>query len=615
MKHFLPVLAILLSPTFANDPWAVLPDVSGEASEGNYLIDWTTVVGQTYQLERWAGSGEWQPMGPVLEGTGGPMVFADPIVEHNLYRIQVDAGYAPVARMLTIGTSYDYYFSTTIRTDELLSLAGKNADCFFSGDGGLGFDEDIVRPLTLEAIAAAPWSHASLQDRPLGLTEATRATHIAAGVGLATRFFDASPDCRVLLQETPAYAVGHPWVNGTLFANTEVMWEQVSAGYAALQAELRATFPAKTFPIQRWGLAVWAMGGNYPESNPDFVDLHDPDNSHPNADSQCLHIFTRFVALTGLDPTPWAQAMIDGQAEALPSIARLEPTLDPEYLATFAYNLQRFGHYPPTFPRHPVAIETLGGEASFAVDVRASPVANLQWYRDGVELPGQTNAVLQLSGLDESDDGAKFYCIATNSCGSRKSAEAVLTSAGRLVPPFSIDLAHNLPSAWHPNGYSLIADQAGGVLTSYVGVPFPIYSRAGVATGYTFTLVSSTGGGTNSSGATGQVLGTPDGVGASFWYSATGGSLVYKISGLPETPITFKIYGARTASGANRQTDITLAGATSEVLSYDAGNTPDTMPEITITPDANGEVIFTQTSGAGNNSGFNCVSFILAEQP
>lgn len=503
---------------------------------------------------------------------------------------------------ITIGNSYEIYFFSASSLDFIMEDGGYTSTVTSYSVGGAGFDEHAADASCTAAIAADAWTHTFLQDESMGLCEATRAAHITACLTLVGRCYSANPDVIVMLQQTPAYAAAHTAYPGT-FANPDVMFGQIEDGYEAAQAACRIAHPTGRFPIIKWGLMLWAMGGNYATTNPDYVELHDPDNTHPTPDSQFLKTCARFFQITGLDPTPYAADLAAYYTSDLGGSL----TLDPEDLATFAYRVQRYNAYPPTFPIHPVDTDIADGEVTFTASVRASPVATAQWYRDGVAIPGATDPdSVTITGLDEDDFNSEVYLIATNSEGSHQSATAVINPVETLMP-FKLAFRHQGAGGYDAGtGHTFIPTGGDSLVASLIGTQFPIYDTTGALTPYTFEVLASVGGGSNSTGVAGA-WGTPSSLTSNFWFGTlAGGALTYRINDLPEIALDVWLAGAR-GSTDSRSTIVQITGTAVKSVTWEAGATlPVDQPKITdITPASGGILGFSQGIGAGNNQGFH----------
>ena len=81
----------------------------------------------------------------------------------------------------------------------------------------------------------------------------------------------------------------------------------------------------------------------------------------------------------------------------------------------------------PEIVHQPVAQSVApGGGATFQVDSGSVAGLTYQWRKDGVDLPGATAPILNLSGVQESDAGT-YTVIVSNGTSSTVSAGAVLT--------------------------------------------------------------------------------------------------------------------------------------------------------------------------------------------
>ncbi|MBN8249194.1 MAG: lamin tail domain-containing protein, partial [Verrucomicrobia bacterium] len=82
----------------------------------------------------------------------------------------------------------------------------------------------------------------------------------------------------------------------------------------------------------------------------------------------------------------------------------------------------------PAITRHPVATNAIEGLTA-VFDVLTDPLgpATFQWRRNGQNLPGGTNRVLQYGPVTMADQGARFSVALTNAYGQALSTEAALT--------------------------------------------------------------------------------------------------------------------------------------------------------------------------------------------
>ena len=93
-----------------------------------------------------------------------------------------------------------------------------------------------------------------------------------------------------------------------------------------------------------------------------------------------------------------------------------------------------FGDHEPLVALQPEDAAIMPGSAVtfFAGALSYSPMA-IQWLKDGAELSGATNRVLELSAVDASDQG-RYSVLFSNAKGSVISREALLLVEPRLRP-------------------------------------------------------------------------------------------------------------------------------------------------------------------------------------
>ncbi len=90
---------------------------------------------------------------------------------------------------------------------------------------------------------------------------------------------------------------------------------------------------------------------------------------------------------------------------------------------------------PPVIEEEPEDLLVTDGErATFRVRALAFPDPTYQWQRDGVAIPGATEATYTTEETTAADDGARFRCVVANPHGSAISREALLT----VTPPASL---------------------------------------------------------------------------------------------------------------------------------------------------------------------------------
>ncbi len=83
---------------------------------------------------------------------------------------------------------------------------------------------------------------------------------------------------------------------------------------------------------------------------------------------------------------------------------------------------------PPSISTQPLSQDVSEGAAvTFSVVATGSATLNFQWFRDGVEISGATNASYTVEQVSSADNGAVYRCEVSNSVGSDVSADAVLT--------------------------------------------------------------------------------------------------------------------------------------------------------------------------------------------
>ena len=94
---------------------------------------------------------------------------------------------------------------------------------------------------------------------------------------------------------------------------------------------------------------------------------------------------------------------------------------------------------PPNFTQQPANQTVIEGDtATFTVGVEGAPPLTIQWYRDGVAVPGATGTSLNIPGT-VANSGTQVYVIAHNIFGDSQSSTATLSVTqprGWSVPPW-----------------------------------------------------------------------------------------------------------------------------------------------------------------------------------
>lgn len=506
---------------------------------------------------------------------------------------------------LHIGNSRTYEENLPAILAQFLTEEGYTAPyCTSYAIGGATLVDHAADVDCATAIDDRVWTHAFLQGATYDMMPANRAANIAAAVTLAGLILTKAPDCEVILYQITALADGHADVDGDPYASPDAMAEENRLGYLEMQAELRAEFPGKLFPIVRHGECIQADGGLYPSTNPDYRDFYDVDLLHPTEDSQFENGAQDFVVVSkGRNPIPHAPAVATWM-----DVSQSNPIAgDATRMATHAYYFQRYGTYLPNFSTHPVAqAVTEGDTATFTVVARGNPTPTLQWYADDVLIPGATSASYETPVTVLADSGTLYKCRSSNSRGTHDSAEVALT-VGAAFSPFKLAFRHQGSGGYDAGTeHTFIPTGGDSLVASLIGTQFPIYDTTGALTPYTFEVLSSTGGGSNSTGTAGA-WGTPSSLTSNFWFGTlAGGALTYRINNLPQIALDVWLAGARGGSDS-RSTIVEITGTAVKSVTWEAGvSLPVDQPKITdITPDGSGVLALSQGIGAGNNQNFH----------
>ncbi len=103
-----------------------------------------------------------------------------------------------------------------------------------------------------------------------------------------------------------------------------------------------------------------------------------------------------------------------------------------------------------------------GNNAVFTVAVTSGTSYTIQWFRNGVSIPGATGLSYTLVNAQVGDSGALFNAVATNATGNASSLPATLTVSSALV------------GFWYQGSTDYSAAIAGGTDTVPYNGTFPI---------------------------------------------------------------------------------------------------------------------------------------------
>jgi glucose/arabinose dehydrogenase len=94
---------------------------------------------------------------------------------------------------------------------------------------------------------------------------------------------------------------------------------------------------------------------------------------------------------------------------------------------------------PPSISTQPQPVTVpVGRSATFTVSASGTAPLTYRWQRDGVDIPAATSSSYTLAGAQQSDDGARFRVIVSNSAGSLTSSAATLTVTPNQPPSATV---------------------------------------------------------------------------------------------------------------------------------------------------------------------------------
>jgi hypothetical protein len=92
-------------------------------------------------------------------------------------------------------------------------------------------------------------------------------------------------------------------------------------------------------------------------------------------------------------------------------------------------------HAPPNFLVHPKSLRVKERQAAyFFATANGSSTMSFQWLKNGVPIPGATQAQYAAPGASLADNGAVIRCLVTNDAGRDTSAPAILSVDPRGTP-------------------------------------------------------------------------------------------------------------------------------------------------------------------------------------
>jgi hypothetical protein len=108
-------------------------------------------------------------------------------------------------------------------------------------------------------------------------------------------------------------------------------------------------------------------------------------------------------------------------------------TPDPQQQGNIRLNW-RLGNLP-SITYVPVLVQTnrVGDTVMWSITASGSPTPSYQWRKDGVDLPGQTNATLRLTNVRLADAGS-YSVVVANALGRASSRVAEMTVTGQEPP-------------------------------------------------------------------------------------------------------------------------------------------------------------------------------------
>jgi glucose/arabinose dehydrogenase len=235
--------------------------------------------------------------------------------------------------------------------------------------------------------------------------------------------------------------------NGAMFINDvgQGTWEEIDAGapganYGWPETEGATSDPRFVTPRYSYnhsGGACAITGGAF----------YSPLNAQYPAEYVGDYFFADYCAgwIRKLDFS--AGNVVTNFASGIPSPVDLKVTDDGSlyYLARgsgatsgVVYRVE-FGNAAPTITQQPASrTVTVGSPVTFSMRASGAAPLSYRWQRNGVDISGATSQDYTIGAVAQSDSGARFRAIASNSAGSATSNEAVLTVTANQAPTATI---------------------------------------------------------------------------------------------------------------------------------------------------------------------------------
>jgi|GEM_PF-415773 len=171
-------------------------------------------------------------------------------------------------------------------------------------DGTPGLPTNKSTPTLLDTDATAPWTHVVMTNVS---SQPTRAgdvqAHMEDGMELYELIKASNPSAKVVMNQSWARSTAHGWMDGDPFETPFEMAKELWVNYRALADAINAQHPdfhpAVVAPVgNAWGNA----GGYVAPADPDYFDLHGPDEYHGNDRGHYLTGCVTYSMLYGVSP-------------------------------------------------------------------------------------------------------------------------------------------------------------------------------------------------------------------------------------------------------------------------------------------------------------------------